>query len=216
MSSLIFSTDENQILVVTDTLAVTPNGEPFMFVSKAVHVPHLRTIIAGTGAGGFANKWALTVSTRMVLRGIENLDYHTPDALRRLWIEYRGEYEIPENLTTTVYQYGISEDSNKVISFAYRSVNDFQSEQLPYGTGIKPECTLPEGSYDLIEAIPGVMEEQRRIQSQVSAEARLYIGGEIQAFYLNAEGCRSFKIGEFSDFDAHLQVIFENHARGQR
>ncbi|MEZ4702950.1 MAG: hypothetical protein R2834_21635 [Rhodothermales bacterium] len=216
MSSLIFSTDENQILVATDTLAVTPSGEPFMFVSKAVHIPHLRTIIAGTGAGGFANQWALIVSTRMVLRGIENLDFHTPDALRRLWREYRTEYEMLESLTTTVYQFGISEVTSKVVSFTYRSVNEFQSEQLQYGMGFKPECTPPEGSYELVQAIPGLMEEQRQIQSQVPAESRLYIGGEIQALYLNTEGCSSFKIGEFSDFGAHLNVIFENHAKGQR
>ncbi|MBD3698997.1 hypothetical protein IE994_02480 [Enterobacter hormaechei] len=53
MSSLIFYTDEAQALIVTDTLAVTDNGEPLSFVSKAGYIPQLRTIIAGTGAGGF-------------------------------------------------------------------------------------------------------------------------------------------------------------------
>ncbi len=32
MSSLIFYTDEAQALIVTDTLAVTDNGEPLSFV----------------------------------------------------------------------------------------------------------------------------------------------------------------------------------------
>ncbi len=215
MSSLIFSTDENQIFVATDTLAVTPTGGPFMFVTKSVHIPHLRTIIAGTGAGGFANKWALEVSTRMVLRGIENLDFHTPAALRRLWEEYLCEYEISDDITTTVYQFGISETTNKVISFAYRSADTFKSESLQYGTGIKPECTLPEGEYSLIDAIHGMMEEQREIQAKEPPESRIYIGGEIQALYLNKEGCRSFKIGEFEDFNAQMYEIFENHARGR-
>lgn len=49
MSSLIFYTDEAQALIVTDTLAVTDNGEPLSFVSKAGYIPQLRTIIAGTG-----------------------------------------------------------------------------------------------------------------------------------------------------------------------
>ncbi len=57
MSSLIFYTDEAQALIVTDTLAVTDNGEPLSFVSKAGYIPQLRTIIAGTGAGGFSNTW---------------------------------------------------------------------------------------------------------------------------------------------------------------
>ncbi|WP_426721061.1 hypothetical protein [Enterobacter cloacae complex sp. 301C7] len=55
MSSLIFYTDEAQALIVTDTLAVTDNGEPLSFVSKAGYIPQLRTIIAGTGAGGFSD-----------------------------------------------------------------------------------------------------------------------------------------------------------------
>lgn len=208
MSSLIFSTDEKQVFVATDTLAVTPSGEPFMFVSKAVHIPHLRTIIAGTGAGGFANQWALTVSTRMVLSGIENLDFHTPEALRSLWRQYQNEYEVSESITTTVYQFGISEATNRVVSFAYRSTSNFDSEALQYGTGIKPECTVPEGDYNLIEIIPNLMEEQRNIQAKLPTESRLYIGGEIQALYLSAEGCNSFKIGEFKDFDATMRAIF--------
>lgn len=39
MSSLIFYTDEAQALIVTDTLAVTDNGEPLSFVSKQVTSP---------------------------------------------------------------------------------------------------------------------------------------------------------------------------------
>ncbi len=72
MSSLTFATDENQILVATDTLAVTADGKPYSFVAKAVHIPHLRTIIADAGAGGFANCWALAVSTRMIVKWIMN------------------------------------------------------------------------------------------------------------------------------------------------
>jgi len=178
-------------------------------MSKAVHIPHLKTIIAGTGIGGFANQWALTVSTQMVLRGVENLNFHTPDALRSLWEEYLDKYEMASSVTTTVYQFGFSEVTDKVVSFVYRSTHNFESEQLSYGTGFKPECTVPQG--DLIKAIPKMMEQQRQLQTRVPAESRLYIGGEIQALYLTSEGCKSFKIGEFPDFMDHLQAIFENH-----
>jgi hypothetical protein len=210
MSSLIFETDERQIVVATDTLAVTTEGEPFLFASKATHVPHLRTIIAGTGFGGLSNEWALTVSARMIVRGILNLNYHTPNGLRELWKKYKAEYSIPEWLTTTVYQFGISEEDDRVVSFAYRSTSDFESEQLQYGIGVKPECKVPET--DFIEALPQMMAEQRSIQETLPKEERLYIGGEIQALYLTADGCRSFKVGQFPDFEAHQQAIFKNHA----
>ena len=210
MSSLIFATDESQILVATDTLSVTPEGVPFAFFSKAVHVPHLRTIIAGTGAGGFANSWALTVCTRMIIKGIMNLDYHTPEGLRKLWAGYKMEYSLPDDFTTTVYQFGISEVTSNVVSFVYRSANDFTSESIGYGIGFKPECTVPEDN--LIEALPKMMDEQRAIQELVPPESRVYIGGEIQVLHLTAQCCTSFVASRFQDFSEQENTIFENHA----
>jgi hypothetical protein len=52
MSSLIFHTEQEQAVVATDTLAVSPGGRPFTFTTKAFHVPHPRMLIAGTGCGG--------------------------------------------------------------------------------------------------------------------------------------------------------------------
>ena len=87
MSSLIFYTDSENILVATDTLAVDMAGEPMMFSTKAMYVPHLRMIIAGTGVGMFSGDWAMSVNNRMIVRDILNLDYHTPDQLRTCWNE---------------------------------------------------------------------------------------------------------------------------------
>ncbi len=214
MSSLIFATDENQIIVATDTLAVTLEGEPFAFVSKAIYIPHLRTIVAGTGASGFANSWALTISNRMILKGIMNLDYHTPEGLRRLWACYKKEYSPSEEITTTVYQFGLSEETSKVKSFAYRSINDFTSEPVSYGIGVKPKCSIPEGT--LLEALPAMMEEQRANQELMPPELRIYIGGEIQVLHLTAQCCTSFVAAQFQDFIEHENIIFENHANAKR
>lgn len=214
MSSLIFSTDESQIFVATDTLAVNSRGEPFSFTSKSTHIPHFKTIISGTGIGGFSNQWALTVSSRMIINGIRNLDYHTPNGLRELWERYAKDYSLPRNFTTTVYQFGISETDSKVVSFAYRSTNDFESEQLSYGTGVKPECSVPEGN--LVELIPSMMQEQRDIQNKLPKNERLYIGGEIYAHYLTVDECKSFKLGQFPDFEEHGRKIFENHHNEKR
>ena len=42
------------------------------------------TDIAGTGAGGFSGDCFIRAKNRMLLREIENLDHHTPNALRDL------------------------------------------------------------------------------------------------------------------------------------
>ncbi len=62
----------------------------------------------------------------MIVKGIMNLDYHTPEGLRKLWAGYKMEYSVPDEFTTTVYQFGISEETSNVASFAYRSTNDFR------------------------------------------------------------------------------------------
>jgi hypothetical protein len=208
MSSLIFYTDKAQALVATDTLSVDLEGNPFGFVSKAAYVPHLRTIIAGTGAGGFSNQWHLQVSTRMVLKGIMNLDFHTPKSLRDLWVEYLKEYSLPEDFTTTVYQFGISEETGDIVSFAYRSKNNFVSEEIAYGTGVKPTCTVPEN--DFMAQIPDMMNERRQIQDKEPVESRVYIGGEIFAFYLNEDGCNCLKLGEFDEYKLQEAQLFNS------
>ncbi|EKM5743695.1 hypothetical protein PU345_002987 [Enterobacter kobei] len=207
MSSLIFYTDESQALIVTDTLAVTEQGEPLSFVSKAGYIPQLKTIIAGTGAGGFSNEWLLQASTRMVVTGIQNLNYHTPACLRNMWKKYKDNYAIPSNslLTTTVYQFGICEETGTTVTFAYRSRNDFESEVIEYGTAVKPECRILEGN--LLEIIPVMMIEQRAIQETRPYIDRVYIGGEMIAHHLTPSGYRCFKMGEFDDFKAQEKYV---------
>jgi hypothetical protein len=67
MSSLIFHTELEQAVIATDTLAVSPGGRPFSLTSKAFHVPHLRMLIAGTGCGGFLDRWLCYLNSRMII-----------------------------------------------------------------------------------------------------------------------------------------------------
>ncbi|HCG8192241.1 MULTISPECIES: hypothetical protein [Vibrio harveyi group] len=211
MSSLIFYTQTDAAVVATDTLSVSSDGSPFCFCTKAGYIPHLKTIIAGTGAGGFSNQWLLHASTRMVVRGIHNLDFHTAKGLRDLWATYKKEYSLPDNSTTTIYQFGISEESGEVVSFAYRSSNNFQSEQLQFGTGVKPPCTVLEGN--LLDIIPDMMAEQKKNESEKPPSERVYIGGEIIALVLTKEGCNHIKLGEFEDFVSDEKSIFKNFSK---
>jgi hypothetical protein len=206
VSSLIFYTDPDQALVVTDTLAVNPDGSPFVFTSKAHYIPHLRTIIAGTGVGGFSVDWFLRANSRMLLRGIENLDFHAPAALRDLWSSYIIEYSLTSGSTTTVYHFGFSEDSGEIAAFAYRSTNNFVSERLAYGTGVKPECSVPEGN--LYEHLQTMMLEQRSIQAGIPASERIYIGGEAMAIHLTAEACTYSTLFAFPDFHDQSRMAF--------
>ncbi|MGU5697492.1 hypothetical protein ACV1D9_09970 [Aeromonas allosaccharophila] len=216
MSSLIFYTDEDQALIATDTLAVTPSGEPLLFCSKAIHLPHLNIVIAGTGQGGFATRWAMHVNDRMVINGINNLDFHTSIGLRELWIQYCNEFQLLPEATTTVYQFGFCQDSKKMIGIAYRSTNNFISEVRPYGLAAKPECTFPNGEYSIPSVFSEMMSEQRTIQAQKPKHERIYIGGKINVLHLNKSGCSSYILREFSDFAAHEKKLFDNLAQERK
>ncbi len=95
MSSLIFYTDETQVLVGTDTLATHPDGRPLKFATKAFIVPHLKLIMAGTGTGGLLGRWFVFMNDSTIVRGIDNLNYHAPRALRMLWQRHKQELSIP-------------------------------------------------------------------------------------------------------------------------
>jgi hypothetical protein len=212
MSSLIFATDSEQAFVATDTLAVSYNGEPSFFTTKAFIVPHLRMIIAGTGVTGLMSKWFVQVVHGMVVRGIEHLDYHTPENLDRIWRNMKEEFPIPDNFTTTIYHMGFSEEDGLMKSYAYRSTDNFESEQLPYSLRYKPECTVPE-NYALPIDIPAMMQDQRERQSLLPKEERLYIGGEILITHLTKDGFHSYNLCKFDDYDADEEAIYCNYGQ---
>jgi hypothetical protein len=197
MSSLIFYMDETQVVVGTDTLATHPDGRPFKFSTKAFIVPHLKLIMAGVGTAGFLGRWFVFMNDSLIVRGVDNLNYHTPRALRMLWQRYKQELSIPDRITTTVYHFGFSEDTGLIHSYAYRSISDFTSERIePYGLRFKPECQVP-ANYSLPQDFITIMDEQRAVEASKPKEERLYIGGEIELHYLSKDGFRVYTLHRF-------------------
>ncbi len=197
MSSLIFYIDEDQALVVTDTLSVTTGGQPTNFTSKALYLPHLRLVVAGTGHGGFHDRWTHQINFLAVVRDLEDLDATAPAKLRELWEEANATLK-EMGRTTTIYHFGVTE-AGQVAAYAYRSENDFRSERLEPGTGIKPVASVPDGN--LLEGIETIMEEQRRRQEAKPAAERVHIGGEAIAIYLTPAECRHWTLFRFQDFE---------------
>lgn len=207
MSSLIFYLHKDMAIVVTDTLAVDEEGSPFIFTNKASYIPTLKTIIAGTGIGRFSSEWASFVSNEMVLLDVEHLNIHTQQNLARLWSEFKLRFELQDDLTTTIYQFGYSSEDQRIKGFAYRSSNGFSPDELDYGTFAKPACDIIVGNLD--EAFPQMMRQQRAMQEALPSESRVYIGGEMHAMVLTANECRQMKIGEFDDYRHQLDQLLQ-------
>ena len=126
-----------QAVVVTDTLATTTAGEPFLYVSKCYVVPHLDMVIAGTGYGQLGARWSCMVQENLLCRDIEMLDQHAPEAIAGLWARLQAESG-PIGGTSTIYHFGRAESSGEYVGYAYRSADGFVSDPRPHGFGVKP------------------------------------------------------------------------------
>jgi len=215
MSSLIFYTEKEQALTATDTLATSPDGEPFMFTTKAFVLPHLQMIIAGTGIQGFLGKWFVEVNDRSIVRGIDNLNYHTPAILASLWNQFREENSIPNGPTTSIYHLGFSEVEGVIHAYAYRSVNGFASESVPYCRYVQPDCPIPENPV-FPDVITQIMEKQRVIQETLPKNKRVHIGGNIQIHHLTKDGFYIHTLHKFYDFESVQQMIYDNYESGKK
>ena len=131
-----------------------------------------------------------------------------PTTLPVLWQAYKEELSIKDDLMTTVYHFGFSEVTGLIHSFAYRSTNNFRSEQIPYGLRYKPKCTIPENPSP--EHITDMMESQRSIQASKPEKERLYIGGEIQIHHLTKDGSSVYTSHRFDDYERDEKAIYDN------
>lgn len=211
MSSLIFFTDPDQAVVATDTLACDTDGRPGMLVDKAFIVRHLRMIIAGTGAAGFAERWCLRVNTRMVVRDIDVLAEMATPHLRELWDEYRDSHDVPHDQTTTVYQFGFAED-DQMRAYAFRSTNGFEAEALPHALGVKPPCDTGDPSVPFPDRFRVIMDEQRRTQAEVPLAERVHIGGEVHVIHLTRDGFTTFVHSQFEEYEEVREGILCLHS----
>lgn len=186
-----------------------------MFTTKAFVVPHLKMIVAGTGVAGFLGRWFVQINDRMVVRGVDHVDYHTPRTLAAVWREHRQEFAIPASAATAIYHFGFSEETGQVHSFVYKSKSNFRSEQLRHGLGVEPECSIPK-EYELPTDIKSMMLEQRAIQASRPKPDRISIGGEIQIHHLTERGFRILTVDKFEDHDADELAIYENFRSNQK
>ena len=207
MSSLIFHIDSSQALIATDTLAVSTDGKPLMFTTKALLLPHMNMVMVGTGLGGFLDRWVLIVNSGLIVPGIDALNSHTQRHLNAIWGGIKEQFPDLDR-TTTVYHIGISEGDGDIHAYAYRSENGFIGEPLGYGMRVKPECTVA-GDYSLPGDLLAMMQEQRKIQSDKPIGERVYIGGEIVVHHLQRSGCNVYVAEKFPDYEETIKAIYD-------
>lgn len=200
MTSLLFYTDANEIIVATDTHLHYPDGSPPGYVSKALAFPHLRMIVAGTGSGLLYNRWIGLVNHQGTFLDVDAINEHAPHELQTLWGELNAQVEAIQDQTATIYHFGFSDGFGVVHGFAYRSVNNFRSERLQYGLGVKPELASYAGLE--LQTFPSCAPEIMRAQIKQESEKpsnRVYIGGSVQVVHASGNGFSIYSLGKIGE-----------------
>lgn len=210
MSSLIMSVDEDSALVATDTLVTASNDrKPLRFTSKALFVPHLKIIIAGTGTTsllqlgqlGLLDGWFLCLNC-MAARGIDQIAESAQQSLASLWESYKQAATVPERQTSTIFTMGFSENTGRMRVVMSSSAYGFDSrDQTVPCIAAKPDYTTREEPAFTKDGLLAFMEDQRAVQRTLPEEGRLQIGGEIILHHLTRTGCEIKTVARFDDYD---------------
>lgn len=198
MSSLNFLLQSDLVMVCTDTLALSADSHlPSHFQSKAFPVLHLDGVLCGTGIGQFVVSWYSIVLTSMLSRSIPQLDEYAPSSLRQL----AQESMLPDSSSTTIYHFGYDPDALRYRGYAYRSEQEFNSEELPFGFGIKPQTQF-EPSDNPLEDFIRLVAIQREEDSSRPISERIGIGGDIHVLFLEPGAITMRKVHRFDDYNS--------------
>lgn len=212
MTSIVIFQSERDAVVAMDTLAIDQDRTPGRYTTKAHYLPHLRTIIAGTGCGGFADDWFAEVNKRLVIRDVLVLNELAPPMLRDLWGRFRSEYDLKESTTTTIFHIGKEEETGRVVVCQFHSGNGFEPEALDGSLAFKPVCPEPpeleQGDLGAFDLILPIMEAQRAHEAEKPPERRVYIGGQIQVIHLSDDGCAYFNLHDFPEYEREREYVY--------
>jgi hypothetical protein len=200
MSLLMFQHQEQSAVILTDTLATTTEGEPFIFQSKAWAIPQLNMGLAVTGLGNLGAMWNEFLHASLVARDIAMVDKFAPEQLQRIWSEFQAEQEkVP---TGTIYHFGFPEGSDRLVRYVYRSTTDFESElwEQP-GFGIKPAPISDFDAPDDIDDWINLAEKVRAEQDNRPTEEKIYIGGELFLLLIQNGQSQILRVHRFDDYE---------------
>lgn len=144
MTVLNFLLTDEAVYLLIDTLLSDPDDlSPVAFSTKIHPLPHLQALICGTGHAQAIAEWVATVNLTLPVRDAAHLDQFAPMELRKLFARHPKEDIGEREITTTLYHFGFNERAGRFVGFAYRSADDFRSEPLAQGFGLKPAPDWP-------------------------------------------------------------------------
>lgn len=187
MTVLNFMFDKKHLFLVTDSTFSDANDKlPRGYCTKAYCLPHLDGIIAGTGRVDFIISWVMEANTGFSVRDMPHLNQFATGTLNKMYAQYITDREVAD--TTTLYHFGYDRRERRMRCFVYRSTNNFQSEELPFGSAVKPGIDF---SSFPIANFPGdylpIIEAQKASDLALPVEERVGVGGHMIAYTIRAD-----------------------------
>jgi len=217
MSLLMFNHDVESVVIVTDTLATTPGGEPLMFQSKAWALPHINMAMAVTGIANLGAAWNEFLRSSAIVQDIRMVNNFAPEQLRLIWHGMLAEASPEVSMHATVYHFGFEVGAERPIRYVYRSTRNFESERIEEsGFGVKPapdpsSLKAPDTLDEFIELALRIRAEQ----DELPPGERIYIGGELYLLHLRNWHSQIARIHRFDDFDDSWREMITRLNRDQ-
>jgi hypothetical protein len=205
MTALVFALQPEQVCLAMDTLVVGADDRlPLSFQHKFHSLPDSELVVAGTGLANFINGWFAHLSALACVGDIDDLNNIAPGVLKASADAAGGLGAI----TTTIYHFGYSRSDCQYVGYAYRSINEFQSERLPYGLGFKPHVPVtPTDDINFPEFLVDIVVKQQSADRSLPVQQQLGIGGEIEFAVLSGRTTRIETVHRFLSYDREKQHI---------
>jgi hypothetical protein len=195
MTVLNYLLTDEAVYLLTDTLLSDPDDlSPVSFTTKIHALPHLHALICGTGHAQAIAEWVATVNLALVVRDVVHLDQLAPMELRKLFARHPNAGAGEQEITTTLYHFGFDERAGRFAGFAYRSADDFRSEPLARGFGLKPP---PDWAVDgrkitrLPEHFIAIAKKQKAQDEAAETSKRVMVGGKLVFCVMQRAGARN-------------------------
>ena len=106
MTTLIYFFKEDLVWLAMDSLSLDEEKCSLKYVSKFYILPHLQSIICGTGILSLVTKWVGFIQNSMIFKIVEDLNKHIQCRLKKI----SDELNIPLNKSSTIYHFGVDKE----------------------------------------------------------------------------------------------------------
>ncbi len=205
MTALNYLLTENCVIISMDTLTSRDYKTPLKYSSKIYPLPHLNSVLCGTGSHSLIINWFSHIQGRILAKDIHGINEIAESELPIL----NGE----DKFDSDIYHFGYDIVTKKFVGYVFRESNKFKVEKLPYTMGIRPSKkeivqNIAENKYksDPVLNFIELMKDQKKaekLDGNISS-----IGGEIHILVLREDEQTMWVSHRFDDYDSmYLKML---------